>query len=108
MNKWIALLATAVTCFIVGDIAPGIAQDFMENPKFLRVEESVLGLNVKELREILGKPGHINVAGCNIPLKLKGQTNLVPVTGDSWIYTTETKGMAASMVICVVNRHAVG
>ena len=60
MTKLRALLATATILLTLGCTATiGTAQDFMENPKFLRVKETVLGLNVEELRKVLGKDANL-------------------------------------------------
>jgi len=107
MNKLRVLLATATTVLMLGCATPGFAQDHMENPKFLRRSEPVLGLNVEELRKVLGKPLMINRAGCAVPYEVRAGMPPIAVPGDTWVYETQTDTMRASMAICVVNKHAV-
>lgn len=106
MNKVRALLATATTILMLGCASPGIAQDFMENPKFLRRAEPVLGLNVQELRKVLGTPREVTPGACAVPYEIS-PGELVPVVGNAWLYQNETATTRATMVIWVVNNHAV-
>jgi len=107
MNKLRALLATATMGLMLGCATPGWAQDYMENPKFLRRDAPVLGLNVDELKEALGNPREIRHAGCAVPYEVRPGMPPVPVPGNAWIYETQTDVVRASMVLCVVNNHAV-
>ncbi len=107
MNKLRALLATATMGLMLGCDIPVWAQDYMENPKFLRRDAPVLGLNVDELKEVLDTPQEIRHAGCTAPYEVRPGMPPVPVTGNAWIYETQTDVMRASLVLCVVNNHAV-
>ncbi len=106
MNKLIALLATAIVSLMLGCASPSSAQDFMENPKFLRRAEPVLGLNVQELREALGRPEEIGE--CHVPLKAEGFGDPIPIPGRAWIYRNRTATTSSTMAACVINNHVVG
>jgi hypothetical protein len=80
----------------------------MDNPKFLRHDETVLGLNETELVEALGKPKSIREAGCRVPFLPRNGDTPVPIVGNAWIYKYEDDAVKASMSLCVVNKHAVG
>jgi len=108
MNKVRALLATAMTVLMLGCATPGFAQDFMENPKFLRRAEPVLGLNVQELRTELGTPREIRPGACAVPYQVSDNTPPIPIPGHAWFYSNETATTRATMVVCVVDNHAVG
>jgi hypothetical protein len=108
MKKVYSLLATALLLFTLGCAGPVLAQTHMDNPKFLRHPETVLGLNETELVEALGKPRIINEAGCAVPFMPNPKKPAVPVVGNAWMYEYENDGVKASMSICVVNKHAVG
>ncbi len=108
MNKLQALLATAMTSLMLGCATPGFAQDFMENPKFLRRAEPVLGLNVQELRTVLGTPREIEPGGCAVPFQPKESRPPIPIAGHAWVYSNETGTTRSMMVLCVVDNHAVG
>jgi len=108
MKKSYSLLATALLLFTLGCAGPVLAQTHMDNPKFLRHDETVLGLNETELVEALGKPRIIHEAGCAVPFQPSPQKPPVPIVGNAWIYEYQTDEVKASMSLCVVNKHAVG
>ncbi len=108
MNKVIALLATAMMSLVLGCVQPSAAQDFMENPKFLRLKAPILGLNVMELREVLGRPTKIEKKACIVPLQLVSYTAPIPLTGTGWFYYNVTETTRSSLIVCVINNHAVG
>ena len=108
MNKIRALLATATTVLMLGCATPGFAQTFMENPKFLRHAEPVLGLNETELRAALGNPREIRAGACAVPMQLDENLPPIPVPGTAWLYEYETATSRFTLVLCVVNKHAVG
>lgn len=107
MNKLRALLATAMTSLMLGCASPGFAQDFMENPKFLRRMEPVLGLNVQELRTVLGTPREIQLGECIIPFQPNESKPPIPIIGHAWVYSNKTNTTSSMMVFCVVDNHAV-
>ncbi len=108
MNKVRTLLATATLSLVLGCALPSIAQDFMENPKFLRLSGPILGLNVQELRKVLGMPAKIEKKACTVPLQLRKYAEPVPLVGTAWGYYNETETTRTSLVVCVINNHAVG
>jgi len=108
MKKVYSLLATALLLFTLGCASPVQAQTHMDNPKFLRHDETVLGLNETELVEALGKPRIIHEAGCSVPYLPNNRKTAIPVFGNAWIYKHELNELKATMSLCVVNKHAVG
>jgi len=108
MKNFQLLLATALMLLtMLGCAGPVLAQTHMDNPKFLRHDQTVLGLNEAELTEALGKPKEINEAGCAVPFVIGPQKAPIPVMGNSWIYEYQTNEVRATMALCVVNKHAV-
>jgi hypothetical protein len=109
MRNLQSLLATALMLLMMtGCAGPVLAQTHMDNPKFMRHEETVLGLNETELIEALGKPKNIEEAGCAVPFMPDPKKEPVPVVGNAWTYLYETNEVRAGMHVCVVNKHAVG
>ncbi len=108
MKKVYSLLATAFLLFTVGCAGIARSQTHMDNPKFLRHDETVLGLNETELVEALGKPRIIHEAGCSVPFITDPMKPPIPVVGNAWIYKHKTREVKASISLCVVNKHVVG
>ena len=108
MKHYQLLLATALMLLMMtGCAGPVLAQTHMDNPKFIRHAQTVLGLNETELVEALGKPRTINEAGCAVPFVTGPKKIPTPVMGNAWIYEYQTDKVKASMALCVVNKHAV-
>jgi len=93
---------------MLGCATPVVAQTHMDNPKFERRAEPVLGMNQQELRDALGKPKEVIEAGCAVPLVIGPNNKPIPVFGNAWVYRYSTDTRASSLVICVVNKHAIG
>ncbi len=107
MNKLINLLATISLVFLLSCTSSG-AQLFMENPQFLKRTTTVLGLNVSELREVLGKPGQIKQNKCAAPIQASVSGQLTTVPGDTWLYFNRTPTTRTTLEVCVVKGYAVG
>ena len=110
MKMLITLLATASMFFffMLGHSAFSIPQHYTEDPKFMDRVEPLLGLNVKELREILGTPEEINSERCPTLLQLDRDEFPMAVSENTWIYSHEIGVVSLTMEICIVNDYVVG
>jgi hypothetical protein len=103
------LLATVLVLMMLGCATPVSAQieTNMENPKFLRYGEAILGLNETEVTEALGRPYQVLADDCIVPYQPPGAKDVIPVTGNSWVYTFQGQSVRASLILCMVRGHAV-
>jgi len=109
MNKLRILLATVMAVSMMGCASPVSAQaDLnMENPKFLRYEDPILGLNEEELLGALGRPGRVIIDDCLVPYQPNPPAKTISIPGNSWVYIFQGQTLGASLILCVVRGHAV-
>ena len=107
MNILKMLFITGIATLMLGCALVALVQTFPENPKFLRRSESVLGLNEKQLKDVLGRPQYVQENRCNVNIYLTEDLAPLLIKGDLWNYGNITFNTIAQMEVCVVNGYAV-